>query len=246
MGNTAVQDFGKHNKPIKTLIVGLDNSGKTVLLYKLKTNELITSVPSVGFNTETVKYKEVLFEMSDLGRFTDMYHHYYADTQFVIFVIDSNDKDRICDAKDILHKMFAEDTLKYAKFLIFANKQDLKNAVSVQEITDKLDVNNISNRMWKVIGCSVITGDGLHNGLDWLLVLPKEEYDIKQSEPKQIDTVDNKETIQEVDEQKQNNDIKDVKVKHHNESNEKINNGLKTSEQDNDSNKENGRNANNV
>ena len=52
--------------------------------------------------------------------------HYYQNTQGLIFVVDSNDRDRVEDAKDELNKMLAEDEMRDAVVLVFANKQDYK------------------------------------------------------------------------------------------------------------------------
>ncbi len=51
----------------KILLVGLDNAGKSTLLYKLKLGETIQSVPTVGFNVETVEYKKLDFLIWDVG-----------------------------------------------------------------------------------------------------------------------------------------------------------------------------------
>ena len=104
-----------------------------------------------------------------------LWRHYYQNTQGVIFVVDSNDRDRIDDSKDYEHsakeelnRMLAEDELRDAVLLVFANKQDLPNAMKVQEVTERLGLNKLRNRQWYIQGCSAPTGDGLYEGLDWL------------------------------------------------------------------------------
>ena len=62
--------------------------------------------------------------------------------------MDSNDRDRIQEVKEEVWRMMAEDELKDALFLVMANKQDLPNAMSVEEITEKLEMNKIRNREW--------------------------------------------------------------------------------------------------
>ena len=56
---------GKNN--VKMLMVGLDASGNTTVLYKLKLGDLITSIPTIGFNVETVEYKNLKFTMWDIS-----------------------------------------------------------------------------------------------------------------------------------------------------------------------------------
>ena len=51
--------FGK--KDVRILMVGLDAAGKTTILYKLKLGEIVTTIPTIGFNVETVEYKNISF-----------------------------------------------------------------------------------------------------------------------------------------------------------------------------------------
>ena len=91
--------------------------------------------------------------------------------------MDSTDEQTIDDsqgakhsAKEQLHSILAEDELRDAVLLVFANKQDLPNAMSVNEVTEKLGLNQLRNRQWYVQSTCAITGDGLHEGLDWLSI----------------------------------------------------------------------------
>merc|ERR1711964_624912 len=93
----------------------------------------------------------------------------------IIFVVDSNDRERIDDSqgaehsgKEELQRMLAEDELRNAVLLVFCNKQDLPNAMSVNEVTEKLGLNQIRNRQWYIQATCATTGDGLYEGLDWL------------------------------------------------------------------------------
>ncbi|KAF0925086.1 hypothetical protein E2562_015377 [Oryza meyeriana var. granulata] len=44
---------------MRILMVGLDATGKTTILYKLKLGEIVTTIPTIGFNVETVEYKKL-------------------------------------------------------------------------------------------------------------------------------------------------------------------------------------------
>merc|ERR550514_2186298 len=115
----------------RILMVGLDAAGKTTILYKLKLGEVVTTIPTIGFNVETVEYKSISFTVWDVGgqdKIRPLWRHYYQNTDGLIFVVDSNDRDRIGDAKEELTKMLSEDEMKDAILLVFANKQDLPNA----------------------------------------------------------------------------------------------------------------------
>jgi len=168
--------FGK--REMRILMVGLDAAGKTTILYKLKLGEVVTTIPTIGFNVETVEYKNISFTVWDVGgqdKIRPLWRHYYQNTQGIIFVVDSNDRDRLDEsnghehsAKEELHHMLAEDELRDAVLLVLANKQDLPNAMSVNEVTSRLGLNQIRNRQWYIQATCATTGDGLYEGLDWL------------------------------------------------------------------------------
>merc|ERR1711964_87347 len=97
--------------------VGLDAAGKTTILYKLKLGEVVTTIPTIGFNVETVEYKNLSFTVWDVGgqdKIRPLWRHYYQGTNGLIYVIDSNDRDRIEDAREDLTKMLNEDEMRDA------------------------------------------------------------------------------------------------------------------------------------
>eukprot|EP00009_Paramoeba_aestuarina_P002843 CAMPEP_0201522120 /NCGR_PEP_ID=MMETSP0161_2-20130828/16469_1 /ASSEMBLY_ACC=CAM_ASM_000251 /TAXON_ID=180227 /ORGANISM="Neoparamoeba aestuarina, Strain SoJaBio B1-5/56/2" /LENGTH=175 /DNA_ID=CAMNT_0047920885 /DNA_START=51 /DNA_END=578 /DNA_ORIENTATION=+ len=161
--------FGKTEARI--LMVGLDAAGKTTILYKLKLGEIVTTIPTIGFNVETVEYKNLKFTVWDVGgqdKLRPLWRHYFQNTNGVIFVIDSNDKERVVQARNELTKMLMEDELRDAVLLVFANKQDLPNAMTTAELTDKIGLHSLRQRSWYIQGCCATTGEGLYEGLDWL------------------------------------------------------------------------------
>lgn len=161
--------FGK--KQVKVLMVGLDCAGKTTILYKLKLGEIVTTIPTIGFNVESVEYKNVSFIVWDIGgqsKIRPLWHHYFQGAEGIIFVIDSNDRDRIKNAAEELHYLMADEQLKDAVILIFANKQDLPNAMTISEIIENLKLKQACNSNWNVKGACAIHGYGLYEGLDWL------------------------------------------------------------------------------
>ncbi|CAG8812563.1 16885_t:CDS:2, partial [Gigaspora rosea] len=116
------------NKEMRILMLGLDAAGKTTILYKLKLNQSVTTIPTVGFNVETVTYKNVKFNVWDVGgqdKIRPLWRHYYTGTQGLIFVIDSQDRDRIDEARQELHRIISDREMRDCLLLVFANKQDL-------------------------------------------------------------------------------------------------------------------------
>merc|ERR1712097_45141 len=102
---------------MRILMLGLDAAGKTTILYKLKLGEVVTTIPTIGFNVETVEYKNINFSVWDVGgqdKIRKLWRHYYENTQGLIFVVDSNDRDRIDDAREELMKMLIEDEMRDA------------------------------------------------------------------------------------------------------------------------------------
>lgn len=124
-----------------------------------------------GFNVETVEYKNISFTVWDVGgqdKIRPLWRHYFQNTQGLIFVVDSNDKERITEASDELAKMLHEDELRDAVLLVFANKQDLPNAMTAAELTDRLGLNQLRSRRWYIQATCATQGQGLYEGLDWL------------------------------------------------------------------------------
>jgi ADP-ribosylation factor protein 1 len=111
----------------------------------------------------------------------------FQNTQGIIFVVDSNDRERVSEAREELQRMLNEDELRDALLLVFANKQDLPNAMNAAEITDKLGLQALRQRTWYIqvgfyihagpprlltwnlfqAACAT-SGDGLYEGLEWL------------------------------------------------------------------------------
>lgn len=94
---------------------------------------------------------------------------YYANTDAIIYVVDSVDRERMGIAKKELFAMLDEKELQDAKLLVFANKQDLSGAMSVEEISKELSLSKIKNRQWTIFKTSAVQGTGLKEGMDWLV-----------------------------------------------------------------------------
>ena len=173
---------GFGNKEKRIVMVGLDAAGKTTVLYQLKLGEVINTIPTVGFNVDTVQYKNIDFTVWDVGgqdRIRPLWHHYYLNTDAIIFVVDSSDTDRIdnacgydstesSSAATELYRLLQEDCLRDAAILVLANKQDLPNALKINQVADRLGLNKVRSHRWHVQGCCATSGDGLYEGLDWL------------------------------------------------------------------------------
>ncbi|CAD7077903.1 unnamed protein product [Hermetia illucens] len=157
-------------KQVRILMVGLDAAGKTTILYKLKLGEVVNTIPTIGFNVETVTYKNVCFTVWDVGgqdKIRPLWRHYFQNTQGLIFVVDSNDRYRIGEAKKELDCLLSESELKNSLLLVFANKQDLADAMTPSELAEKLGLHNL-RRKWYIQATCATEGYGLFEGLDWV------------------------------------------------------------------------------
>ncbi|CAK5091202.1 unnamed protein product [Meloidogyne enterolobii] len=169
MGKILTKLFGK--RELRVLMLGLDAAGKTSILYKLKLGQSIKSLPTVGFNVETVTYKNIKFSVWDVGgqeKIRPLWRHYYVGTQALIFVVDSADVDRIDEARHELHKIVNDREMREAAILIFANKQDLPGALQPTELQERLGLGRLHSRNWYVQPSCAIGGSGLFEGLTWL------------------------------------------------------------------------------
>lgn len=107
------------------------------ILYKLKLDQDVTTIPTVGFNVETVTYKNTKFNVWDVGgqdKIRPLWRHYFSGTQGLIFVIDSNDHDRIEEARNELTRIIQDREMRDALLLVFANKQDISGCEYAQHL----------------------------------------------------------------------------------------------------------------
>lgn len=159
------------NEEHKVIIVGLDNAGKTTILYQFLMNEVVHTSPTIGSNVEEVIWKNIHFLMWDIGgqeTLRSAWNTYYSNAQFVILVVDSTDRERLSITKEELCKMLNHEDLRKAAMLIFANKQDVKGSMSAAEISQHLNLTSIKDHPWHIQGCCALTGEGLYQGLEWI------------------------------------------------------------------------------
>lgn len=97
-----------------------------------------------------------------------MWKHYLANTDAVVFVVDSSDTDRIDEAAKELHTLLQEEQLKDSILLVMANKQDIKGCLSAQQIKTRLALGKLKDRTWAIKKCIAITGEGVLEAMDWL------------------------------------------------------------------------------
>eukprot|EP00045_Choanoeca_perplexa_P020842 m.5141 g.5141 ORF g.5141 m.5141 type:complete len:182 (+) comp7456_c0_seq1:109-654(+) len=160
------------DKEMRILILGLDGAGKTTILYRLQVGEVVKTIPTIGFNVETVTYKNLKFQVWDLGGQTSIrpyWRCYYSNTDAIIYVVDSCDHDRMGISRQELVSMLEEEELKKAVLLVMANKQDLPGALPPAKVSEALGLSALKSRTWSIFKTSAKTGDGLDEAMEWMV-----------------------------------------------------------------------------
>ncbi|RXM92227.1 ADP-ribosylation factor-like protein 6 [Acipenser ruthenus] len=144
--------LGIKKKEVHVLCLGLDNSGKTTIINKLKPSNAQTQdiVPTIGFSIEKFKTSR--------------------EGQAIIFVIDSSDTLRMVVAKEELDTLLNHPDIKHRRMpiLFFANKMDLRDALSSVKVSQLLCLENIKDKPWHICASDALKGEGLQEGVDWL------------------------------------------------------------------------------
>ncbi|KAF2320346.1 hypothetical protein GH714_027215 [Hevea brasiliensis] len=163
------------------LILGIDKAGKTTLLEKLKS--LFSNleglppdriVPTVGLNIGRIEVSNTKLVFWDLGGqpgLRSIWEKYYEEAHAVVYVIDATCPSRFEDSKSALEKVLRHEDLQGAPLLILANKQDLSEAVSAEEVAQYLDLKKLDERerAYMLDAVSAYDGMGIKESVEWLV-----------------------------------------------------------------------------
>ena len=156
-------------------MIGLDGARKYTILHNMPVKDVTETIPTVargGCSVKAYELENVFFATWNVGsqfKYSRLlWQYYFRSTQALIFVVDSNDRERMDEAKEELSEILNDDDLKDAILLVLANKQDLPNAMKTAEMSDKLELYKIRNRKWLIQNASAIRYEGLLEGLIWL------------------------------------------------------------------------------
>jgi len=161
--------LGSKQKNVRVLMLGLDDGGKTTILYKLQEIELNNPMPTIGFNVEVLRHKNVNFTIWDFGGqkvHRQLWSRHIDETQALVFVIDASDRERISQARDELYRLLEEPSIQNLSLLILCNKSDVPDCMTTEEITYHLQLSSITvPSHYTIIATSGLTGNGLLDGL---------------------------------------------------------------------------------
>jgi len=159
-------------------MIGLDSSGKTTVLYRLKYNQYMNTAPTIGFNCEKFRINGTAYTVWDVGgqdKLRPLWRSYTRCTDGIIFVIDSTKEDRMEEAKLELLKICKGNGGSSSKngqipILLLANKQDLPSALDECKIEAALGLKKEfgTNFQWHLQPICAITGEGLDEGMEML------------------------------------------------------------------------------
>jgi ADP-ribosylation factor-like protein 4 len=165
-------------------MMGLDNAGKSTILYRMRTGQYCETIPTIGFNCEKVKgklgkSKNITFTIWDVGgqdKVRPLWRTYAKGAEGIMFVIDSADHDTLEECRMELSQLFLNPEMHSLPILLLANKQDLPNALDLdylnkyflKSFTDSGTAAAYSNRQIVLRSTCAVTGDGLFEALDQL------------------------------------------------------------------------------
>ncbi|GAA5950406.1 hypothetical protein JCM21900_003723 [Sporobolomyces salmonicolor] len=155
---TIIRKTRLKEKQVRVLMLGLDNAGKTTICKALLGEDVNAVSPTLGFNIRTIIHQGYTLNVWDIGGQTSLrpyWRNYFEHTDAVVWVVDSSDRGRIADCRRELHELLKEERLVGASLLVFANKQDITNSMTIDEISAALDLRLISpSHHWSIQPCS--------------------------------------------------------------------------------------------
>eukprot|EP00744_Colponema_vietnamica_P002516 GILI01003927.1.p1 GENE.GILI01003927.1~~GILI01003927.1.p1 ORF type:complete len:179 (+),score=47.44 GILI01003927.1:37-573(+) len=171
----AIRNRTKRDKDPRILILGLDNAGKTTILKKLTEDDdykgpIAPEGPTQGFNVKSLNVAGREAKLCDLGgqrSLREYWQDYYQSTDCLMYVVDASDQRRLEEAHETFNEVVA--AVPRLPILVFANKQDLATAKTAHIVAELLELTECRDRKWQIQGCSAKTGEGLEEGINWIM-----------------------------------------------------------------------------
>ena len=169
-----VKEEKNKKEEYKVRMFGLDNSGKTKLLYLLKLEEKVLTLPTIGFNVEVIDKEKweksiELWDVAGQEKIRVLWRHYFRNTNGLIWVYDISDNERIEESQNELKKILDDPQIpKNFPLLIYANKSDLNvNGNKIENFLDGIQ-DYLNNRPYFIKECNMNDLESYKEGLDWL------------------------------------------------------------------------------
>ncbi|EGG22559.1 hypothetical protein DFA_04689 [Cavenderia fasciculata] len=164
-----LSNFGNKERNHRILMLGIDAAGKTTLLYHMKLGEPVTTIPTIGFNVETIQLASnaVLTIWDVSGGCPALWKYYLESTDALIYVVDASDRDRLEETTQHMMNLLANEALKNIVLLVLANKADLNDAISSSQLANEMGLYSLDIK-WHIQSTVATTGQGISQGLEWL------------------------------------------------------------------------------
>ncbi|XP_062581732.1 ADP-ribosylation factor-like protein 4C [Saccostrea cucullata] len=178
-----------NSSSVQISMLGLDSSGKTTILYRMKFQQYTNATPTISYNCETIKVKEgrakgITFKIWDVGGQDNkrpLWNQYTRSSDGIIFVVDSVDRERLEEAKLELIRLLKNADNQRLPLLVIANKQDLPNSLDLCEIEKLLGLRDLHpGQVWAIQGACAITGEGLPEAMDTMFDLIVKKKSLKK------------------------------------------------------------------
>lgn len=165
-------------RPPVVLLVGLDGSGTTTILYQVKHGQRVETLPTLGLEKEVVTVSGMDFELYDVGgleKVRSLWRTYSKEANGVAYVVDASDERRLPQASEELKRLFFGDRKKKSlivpdiPLLVFANKMDVEGALNIDQIEAALDLQDLPVRRYKVLPSVAAEGRNLQEGFQWMV-----------------------------------------------------------------------------
>ncbi|NWI50477.1 ARL14 protein, partial [Calyptomena viridis] len=166
-------------KQANILMLGLDFAGKSTLLYKFRFKDAFLTIPTIGFNVDTIEtgkgFTSTFWDVGGQEKMRQHWSNFLEDTDGLLYVVDSSDKQRLEESRREFELILKNESLKNVPVVVLANKQDLPGALNAEEITRRFKMKKYcSDRDWYVQPCCAITGEGLAEALQRVTTFAKQ------------------------------------------------------------------------
>lgn len=182
-GKTKDYNISSNNR-YQVIMVGLDNAGKSTLLYRFKLGKDTNTLPTVGFNAEEISashissgkaYSFIMWDIAGQDKPTSLRHlwaHHLMDSEGILYVVDCADKDRLIEAKrELFSRVLNRPEVEGVPLIVIANKQDVEGAVTGDELALYLGLSAHTTNEWQVREASGVNGAGTTEVLDAMFEL---------------------------------------------------------------------------
>ena len=151
---------------IKILILGLRKSGKTSILNQILNNEITNPEPTLVDNIQNKTFNNYRITFEDISQQLKSEKKVF-NVNGIIYVIDSTNNEQFEESKSYLLELM--NNFSNIPFLIYSNKSDLNNSITVTELVYKLQIQQLTGKKWYVQQSNCSNGEGVEDGFKWLL-----------------------------------------------------------------------------